>query len=58
MEFGIQTGKVFPFIKDPVIDPWFVMQYVMVFLVLHNQCDREERAGCSSIIVLLMNCDC
>ena len=39
MEFGILTGKVFPFINDCVIDPGFVMQYVIFFLVLHNRLD-------------------
>ena len=38
-------------------DPCFVLQYLVAF-VFFNHPAGEERAGCYTLIVFLLSCDC
>ena len=42
-----------------MFDPYFGMHYLVFFLVLHHL-DKEERAGCFTLIFFLISysCDC
>ena len=41
-----------------MFDPCFVLQYAVPFLGLCNNLIGEEIAGCFTLIIFLMSCDC